>query len=117
MGENTRAYPLKSLHDFLSELDDEWDRFRRASLMGTVTSGVLLVFLLLRISAFLALLGRPRIELFDILYDVLFLVLVAVFVIYEISLLIAQYGFFRKWERRIGLLLHLERRLMSKHQA
>jgi len=35
-------------------------------------------------------------------------ILVTVFEIYKISLLLRQHGFFKKWERGIGLLLHLE---------
>lgn len=42
-----------------------------------------------------------------------FNVLIAVFAIYEIPLLLRQHGFFRKWERRIGLLMHLEDRLIE----
>ena len=42
-----------------------------------------------------------------------FNILVVVFVVYEISLLLKQHGFFKKWERRIGLLKHLEDRLIE----
>jgi hypothetical protein len=109
-----RSYPLKSLHDFLSELDYEWDKFRRASIIGIVTSGVLLIFLFPRIlSSFLALIRKPIIGLFNILNDVIFLFLIAAFVVYEIFLLLSQYKFFKKWEKRVGLLLHLEERIMK----
>jgi hypothetical protein len=108
-----RSYPLKSLHDFLNELDYEWDKFRRAAMIGIITSGVLLIFLILRILSFLALIRKPGIGLFNILNDVIFLFLIAAFVVYEIFLLLSQYKFFKKWERRVGLLLHLEEKIMQ----
>ena len=110
----SEAYPLKSLHDFLNELNIEWEKFRRAALIGMITSGVLFIFLLLRILSIVASLRRSGVGLFSILYDVLFFILIAVFVIYEIILLLDQHKFFKKWERRVGLLLHLEESIMEK---
>jgi len=52
-----------------------------------------------------------RSGLIAVIDEFAFDILVVVFVIYEISLLLRQHGFFKKWERRIGLLLHLEDRL------
>jgi len=42
-----------------------------------------------------------------------FYLLVGFFVIYEIVLLLHQYKFFGKWERRLDLLLHLEDKLLK----
>ena len=53
-------YPLRSLHDFLSELDKEWDRFRTGSLIGLIVSGALLMFSTFR------LLSLSEIEQFSI---------------------------------------------------
>jgi len=116
MGEEEPAkpYPLKSLHDFLTELDREWDKFKTGSLIGMVTSGVLLVFLVSRFLALLVRIRRLRLAFGEFAEELLFLVLVAIFVGYEIYLLLAQYRFFRKWERRVGLLIHLEERLMGE---
>jgi len=110
--EEAEAYPLKSLHEFLTELDKEWGKFRTGSMIGIITSGVLLFFFLIR---FLGLLWRIRhgLALIEALDELLFLILVAVFVTYEMSLLLRQYKFFTKWERRMGLLLHLEERLLE----
>jgi len=109
------SYPLKTVHDFLNELDKEWDSFRTAALIGIITSAVLLAFLVFRILLFLAVLRKPgpRLGLFASLDEILFLILIAAFVIYEISLLLRQYRFFKKWERRVGLLLHLEEELLT----
>jgi cytochrome c oxidase subunit IV len=112
--EESEHYPLKSLHDFLNELDKEWGRFRTASLIGIVSSGLLVAFL---VSRFMGLLWRIRnlgLRFVEVLDEFVFLVLVAVFVSYEIYLLLRQYKFYAKWERRVGLLLHLEERLMPR---
>ena len=89
-------YPLKTLRDFLDELDDEWEKFRKAALIGIITSSILLFYLVVRILGFLALLRRPNVGILQILNDVLFLLLITAFVIYEILLLISQHKFFKK---------------------
>jgi hypothetical protein len=48
-----------------------------------------------------------------ILAEVFMLVIVGALV-YTVSALFAQHRFFRKWERRIGLLLHMEERILSE---
>ena len=101
-----KTYPVRTLHDFLSELDREWSKFRTGSLVGMIASGVLLVFFVLRF----LLLALKRLDVMD----TMFLVFVAIFLIYSIYALIGQYRFFNKWERRMGLLLHLEEELMSE---
>ena len=101
-----RTYPIRSLHDFLSELDREWNKFRNGALIAIISSGALLVFFVLR---FLLLALRNR----D-LVDMIFLIFVALFLCYSLYAMIAQYRFFNKWERRVGLLLHLEEELLSE---
>jgi len=104
-------YPLKSLHDFLTELDREWNKFKMGSLIGMITSGALLLFLIRLILLQLVRLSPPRLIL-DI--DLLFLIFAATFLVYSMYALFAQYRFLSKWERRIGLLLHLEEQLMGE---
>ena len=112
--ENVESYPLKSLHEFLTELDREWERFRTASIIGIITSGALLFLLVTRL---LGLIQRiRRTGWVGVVNDFVFLILVGFFVIYEISLLVGQYQFFKKWERRIGLLLHLEETLLGSEE-
>ena len=100
-----KPYPLKSIHDFLFELSREWDKFRSGSLIGVITSGALLVFF---VSRFLLLAIRQRNPV-----DFIFIIIIAAFLIYSTHALYAQYRFFKKWERRIGLLIHLEEELIS----
>jgi cobalamin biosynthesis protein CobD/CbiB len=103
--ESGKAYPVKSLHDFLSELDEEWNKFRTGSLVGFVVSCVLLVFSGLSTLGALAE-GKPL--------EFIFLVIISVFLVYTVFALYAQHRFFRRWERRIGLLLHLEESLIRE---
>ena len=114
--EDTESYPLRSLHDFLSELDREWDAFRTASLIGIITSGILLAFVIIRLLSLFAFLRRSGVGVFTIFDDLIFLILVVAFVIYEIFLFVRQYKFYKKWERRIGMLMHLEKRLMGESE-
>lgn len=107
MGEEKteKLYPVKSLHDFLFELDKEWSKFRNGTLIGLISSGFLFVVVL-----WLILVIR-RLDLG--LGAFLFLVVAVVFLGYSIYALYSQYRFFNKWERRIGLLLHLEEQILA----
>ncbi|MFQ6073852.1 MAG: hypothetical protein ACE5KC_01405 [Candidatus Bathyarchaeia archaeon] len=100
------TYPLKSLHDFLSELDREWNKFRSGSLISIITSGALLLLFVSRFLFFA--IRRPNVV------DVIFLFFVVMFLVYSMYAMVAQYRFFSRWERRMGLLLHLEEKLMSE---
>jgi cobalamin biosynthesis protein CobD/CbiB len=99
------AYPLRSLHDFLYELDKEWNRFRTGSLIGVIVS-----FLLLLVSFLLMLTALAQ----GAILPMLLMVLIVVALAYTVSALLAQHRFFRKWERRIGLLLHMEEKILSE---
>jgi hypothetical protein len=107
MGEEKteKPYPVKSLHDFLFELDKEWSKFRNGTLIGLISSGFLFVVVL-----WLILIIR-RLDLG--LGAFLFLVVAGVFLGYSIYAMYSQYRFFNKWERRIGLLLHLEEEILA----
>ncbi len=100
-----RRYPLRSLHDFLYELDKEWDRFRTGSLIGVIVSFALLLFSFMRLLA--ALRNRA-------VFDLIFMIVIIGALVYTVSALLAQHRFFRKWERRIGLLLHMEEKILSE---
>ena len=97
-------YPLRSLHDFLYELDKEWDRFRTGSLIGLVVSAVLLLFSFTRL--FAALRNRA-------VFELVFMLVVIAALVYTVSALLAQHRFFKRWERRIGLLLHMEEKILG----
>ncbi len=100
-----KLYPVKSLHDFLYELDKEWSKFRNGALISLISSGVFFVIVIFLI------LGTRRLHLG--LVDFIFLIFASVFLGYSIYAMYAQYRFFSKWERRVGLLLHLEEELLA----
>ena len=101
-----KVYPVKSLHDFLSELEREWSTFRNGTLISLVSSGFLFILVLWLIL---------RVRLFGLgLLDFIFLVIAGVFLGYSVYAMIMQYRFFNRWERRIGLLLHLEEEVIAK---
>ena len=101
-----RLYPVRSLHDFLYELDREWGKFRAGSLLGIIVSGSLLVFFVAYLLPHA--LRRPG------FLDVLFLTCVIILLVYSLYAMLVQYRFFSRWERRMGLLLHLEEELMKE---
>lgn len=101
-----KIYPVKSLHDFLFELDKEWTKFRNGTLIGLASSVILfllVVWLLLRIRH----LGLG-------LIDFILLIFASIFLGYSIYAMYSQYRFFNKWERRVGLLLHMEDEMLAQ---
>ncbi len=105
--ENEKAYPVKTLHQFLSELDREWSRFKRGALISLFISSMLiiaLVFVSIR---------ALRIGLVDF-GDVVFALILLAFLSYSVSLMVGQFRFFRKWEKRMTRLVNLEEKLMPE---
>lgn len=100
------AYPVRSLHDFLLELDREWIKFRNGTLIGLLSSGFLFV-----VVVWLILVLR-RLDLGFGAF--VFLAVVGIFLGYSLYAMYSQYRFFNKWERRVGLLLHLEEEILSE---
>jgi hypothetical protein len=99
-------YPVRSLHDFLEELDREYTKFRNGTLIGLASSGILfliVVVLILRIRHY----GLG-------LLDFILLIIAAVFLGYSVYAMYGQYRFLAKWERRIGLIRHTEDRLLQE---
>ena len=106
-GENEEIYPVRSLHDFLSELNEEWSKFRNGSILSMIASGAILVFLFLRY------LRDIRMGTFGFI-DAFFMIIVTTFLVYSIYVMMVQYRFYGKWERRIGLLMYLEKKILSE---
>jgi len=115
-----RPYPVRTIHDFLSELDREWSRFRTGSLIGFLASVLLLFFILRWIVELLQRLRAapfyPPLRGFNVIpwLDLIFLVGAFIAVVYSAYALFRQYRFFQRWERRIGLLQHMEKQLMEE---
>lgn len=101
-----KVYPVKSLHDFLFELDKEWTKFRNGTLIGLISSGILFLIVV-------ALLVRTR--HFGLgLVDFVVLIFAGIFLGYSIYAMYSQFRFFNKWERRVGLLLHIEDEMLTE---
>jgi len=101
-----KLYPVKSLHDFLFELDKEWTKFRNGTLIGLLSSGLLfiiVIWLLLRTHYF-------RLGLIDFVL----LIFAGIFLGYSIYAMYSQFRFFNKWERRVGLLMHMEDQMLAE---
>ncbi len=104
---NEETYPVKSLHDFLFELDKEWGKFRNGSLIALISSAIMFVFVIFLI---LVIRHLPR----PTLIDLVFLLIAGILLAYSIYATYSQYRFFNKWERRLGLLMHLEDELIAE---
>ena len=103
--EPEKVYPVKTLHQFLSELNRDWRRFKRGTLISLVILSTLLV-------AFVPLFIRAiRMEVDVFAY--VFLVGLALFLVYSIRIMILQYRFFRRWGHRMEQLASLEDKLMG----
>jgi len=101
-----KQYPVRSLHDFLFELDKEWSKFRNGTLIGLASSGILFIIVIL-------LLLRTRHYGLGLL-DFVLLLIVGVLLAYSLYAMYSQYRFFSRWERRVGLLLHMEDEMLKQ---
>ncbi len=107
--ESEAVYPVKSLHDFLSEINKEWRRFKRGSLVS-------LVFLSIMLATFVPLFIRGIRYEWDLL-AYFFLIGLAAFLVYSIRIMVIQYRFFRKWGHRMEQIVSLEEKLMTEKMA
>lgn len=97
--------PLRTLHDFLFEINEEWDRFRRGSMWSIVTTVVLFILFIPRYLAItLKTPGR---------FDTLIALGIVAALCYNVYLSYNQHAFYSRWEKRLGLLLHLEERILE----
>jgi len=110
---NETEYPIRSVHNFLLDVERELDRLRTASLIG-VFAIVLILISLVRFAARLIEFNRmfphPRM---GITVDGALLVLATLSLLYSAYALYGQNKFFRKWGRRFELLEGVERRLLN----
>ena len=103
--ETEKAYPVKTIHEFLSEINREWGRFKRGAIISISISSLLLVaFVLVFIRT-----AKTGFEVSDIILELL----LAGFLIYSIYLMNNQYRFFRKWEGRMTRVFTFEEKLLS----
>ena len=102
---NPEELPVRVLHDFLFEIDAEWGSFRTGSLLSMVTTFLLFVLFIPRY--FLVTIRNPGIV------DTLTALGIIAALAYSVYLSYRQHKFYRRWEKRMGLLLHLEEELLG----
>jgi membrane protein CcdC involved in cytochrome C biogenesis len=99
-------YPVKTTHEFFSEISNEWGHFKRGAIMSLIVCSLLLVGFVF------AFLRATKIHSFE--FSGLFLVLpIAGFLVYTIYLMISQYRFFRRWEKRMKHIYSYEEKLLA----
>lgn len=107
--EQEKAYPVRTLHEFLTEINQEWSKFKRGAILSLITSSILLV-------AFVLVFYRTAITGFEV-SDVILEVLLVGFVVYSMYLMNVQYRFFRRWENRMTRLYMFEEKLMPEEET
>lgn len=100
------SLPLRTLHDFLFEINREWDKFRMGSLISIVISLILLIVFFSRF--FLITLRRSG------PFEKLLALSIIATLLYNAYLSYGQHKFYRRWEKRLGLLLHLEEEILDE---
>ena len=104
-GEEARL-PVRSIHDFLFEIESEWNNFRTGSLLSLI------------INIFLFLLFLPRYFLLTLRqggpFDTFIALAIGGLLIYSAYMAWKQYKFYQRWEKRLDLLIHLENELLGE---
>jgi RsiW-degrading membrane proteinase PrsW (M82 family) len=103
----TRDLPVRTLHEFLVEISNEWNRFRNGSLLSIVTTIILFVLFIPRFFLTTLRRGGP--------FDTLLALGIIAALLYNIYLSYRQHQFYQKWEKRMGLLLHIEEELLNEN--
>jgi membrane protein implicated in regulation of membrane protease activity len=106
--ENEKTYPVKTTHQFLSEITREWSRFKRGAVISAFISIMLILAL---VSGSIVAVVRG----FGSFGDAIFIGLLLAFLLYSVYLMIGQYRFFRKWENRMKRLTTFEEQLMPEN--
>jgi len=102
-----RSLPLKALHQFLFEIEKEWARFRRGSMISIVTNAVLFILFVPR--SFVATLRNPG------PIDTLVALSVVALMVYNCYLAYHQHSFYSRWEKRVSLLVETEKKLLGEN--
>jgi hypothetical protein len=101
-----RHLPLRTLHEFLYEISSEWDRFRTGSLLSIITTLILFFLFIPRYFLITLRRGGP--------FDTIIVVCIIITFFYSIYLSYKQHEFYKKWEKRMGLLIHMEEEILGE---
>lgn len=97
--------PLRTMHDFLFEISSEWDKFRTGSMLSIVTTVALFLLFFPRYLRVTLRTPNP--------YDTVIALGIIAVLVYNVYLSYQQHAFFRRWEKRLGLLIHLEEKILE----
>jgi peptidoglycan biosynthesis protein MviN/MurJ (putative lipid II flippase) len=106
--EKQEMYPVRTMHEFLYQVEHETNRFKRGAVISILISAFMLV-----------LIAVVSYELIPRGFAVSGVILIGVLtglLIYSIYLMSFQYRFFRRWEKRLNQLNTLEAKLMPEEQ-
>ncbi len=103
---DNQEYPVRTIHEFLYEVEHETNRFKRGAVVSVLISAFMLVLMV-----FVVYLMLPRGFSAS---GILLLCVLAALLVYSIYLMSFQYRFFRKWEKRLNQLNQLEEKLMPQ---
>lgn len=101
-----RDLPVRAIHDFLSEIENEWSRFKTGSLLSIITTCLLMIMFIPRY--FILTIRQPG------YIDTLIAIGIIMALFYTIYLSYRQHQFYARWEKRIELLIHLEKELLGE---
>ncbi len=102
------VYPVRTMHEFLYQVERETNRFKRGAVISILISALML--------ALLALVAIETIGRGFVASGIILEVVLAGFLVYSIYLMSFQYRFFRRWEKRLDRLDALEAKLMPDEQ-
>ena len=85
-----KPLPLRSLHDFLFEIESEWTSFRTGSLLSLISTGMLFILFIPRYLLITLRQGRPFDKMFALVFS--FLLLYSSYSSWK------QHKFYQKWD-------------------
>ena len=105
-------HPIRSLHEFLSDVEKELKKFRRMSILGAIAAA----FILIVLGRFTLILFQfsPHIPRGAFLVDLIIIILALAFLFYSIYALLGQNAFLKRWGKRFKQLQTLEQKLLEE---
>lgn len=104
--DNEEVYPVRTMHEFLYQVERETNRFKRGAVISIMISALMLIVLVAVAYITMQRAFAPS--------GIILLAVLAGVLVYSIYLMTFQYRFFRKWENRLNRLNTLEAKLMPE---
>ncbi|MCW4000894.1 MAG: hypothetical protein NWE93_11705 [Candidatus Bathyarchaeota archaeon] len=104
--ETQQDYPVRTMHEFLYQVERETNRFKRGAVISILISALMLIVL-----GAVAYITMQRAFAAS---GIILLAVLAGVLVYSIYLMSFQYRFFRTWEKRLNRLNTLEEKLMPE---